>query len=170
MTFPYGQRRSLANLFPLLGIAEGSLMTDTCGPSSSITSNSINLQSCLENRLKANSDGIGSPGYALTWKHWAITPRRRICAVLASARPKKDSAFTGWPTPRVGGNGRTGRRYKGRLEDATTLAHFGSNTSLSMLEMAAQCGPLNPEFSLWLMGYPNQWFLIGAQVMQSSLK
>lgn len=32
------------------------------------------------------------------------------------------SEYHGWPSPRVGGNGRTGTKYKGRIEDAAALA------------------------------------------------
>jgi hypothetical protein len=54
------------------------------------------------------------------------------------------------------------------LNAATQLAHgLTSNGSPAQTEKPGQ---LNPEFSLWLMGYPAEWAYSGAQAMQSSRK
>jgi hypothetical protein len=44
---------------------------------------------------------FGSPEYALTWKHWAMTSGPPICALRASARRTSDNASSGWPTPKA---------------------------------------------------------------------
>lgn len=142
-------------------------MTDTCGPPFAISSKSTDLQSCLESRLRANSEGLGSPMFKLIWKHWDMPQRQQICAVRASALPKGDNVCTGWPTPRVGGNGRTGRRYKGRLEDAATLAHHGPNSTLELIDMA-RAAPLNPALSAWLMGYTREFLVCFEKALETA--
>ena len=75
----------------------------TSGPSSAVSLRSVALQSSLESRLQARLDGIGSPEYALTWKHWAMASGPPICARRASGRRTSgnDSGglVKGWPTP-----------------------------------------------------------------------
>ncbi len=72
-------------------------MKDTSGRTLFDSLPPTSLQSSLENRLRANLAGLGSPVYALTWKHWAISSGRPICALRASARHTLGSDFTGWP-------------------------------------------------------------------------
>ncbi len=72
---------------------------DICGPLFMTSSPSADLQSSLENRLRVRMDVNGSPEYALTWKHWTMPAGLQICALRASARRTRGSAFIGWPTP-----------------------------------------------------------------------
>ncbi len=74
----------------------------TCGPSSAASSRSAALQSSLESRLRQRLDGIGSPLFVLTWKHWDMPSGPPICAVRASAPRTSGSACGGWPTPDTG--------------------------------------------------------------------
>ena len=75
-----------------------------------------------------------------------------------------------WPTPRAsdatGGvepDGKTGRKL------ATICAKVGPPSNGSNAPTANK-GRLNPEFSRWLMGYPEGWGSCGATAMQSFQK
>ena len=79
---------------------------DTYGPSSSDLSMSANLQQLLENRLRQNLEGRGSPEYALTWNDWTMESGLPICAVRASGHRTSDNGSTGlppagWTTPQA---------------------------------------------------------------------
>ncbi len=74
---------------------------DTYGPLFTHSSPSADLQSSLENRLRANLDATGSPEYALTWKHWDMASGPQICALRALAHRTSGKDFGGWPTPRT---------------------------------------------------------------------
>lgn len=101
----------------------------TCGPSSSNSSKSVALQSLLESKLRAKTEGVGSLEYDLTWKHWDMKSGPPICALRASGRKNLSKLLTnlqikssgkvsyrlvlptsgkesfgelhGWPTPKV---------------------------------------------------------------------
>ena len=72
---------------------------DISGPSSNASLRSADLQLSLENRLRANLAGRGSPEYALTWKHWPLESGLPICALRASGHRTSGNDSTGWPTP-----------------------------------------------------------------------
>jgi hypothetical protein len=84
--------------------------SDISGPTCDVSSPSAILQSCLENRLRANLDASGSPEYVLTWKHWDIPSGPPICALRASVPRTSGSDSTGWPSPKARDRGRQGRR------------------------------------------------------------
>ena len=71
---------------------------DTSGPLFTRSSISAGLQRCLENRLRARTEGNGSPLYELTWKHWDMPAGVPICRLLAQERPTDALEFGGWPT------------------------------------------------------------------------
>jgi hypothetical protein len=77
---------------------KASKTTGTCGQSSGVSSMKGNLQQCLENRLRQRMEGIGSPLYGLTWKHWDMKSGQRICALRASVRRTSGNGCSGWPT------------------------------------------------------------------------
>ena len=81
------------------GSGKGKTTTDTCGPRCSGSSESAALTACLENRLHLALDGIGSPEYALTWRHWDMRSGLPICALRASGHRTSGSGSTGWPSP-----------------------------------------------------------------------
>ena len=252
-----GQVHALASLSARQVKALGMMTSGICGPRGSISSGSRNLQSSLESRLHQKLDGHGSTLCKLTWKHWDISPHRRICALRASRRPtgakglglsgwptlcQQDGPkggpnqgidqlpgavhFSGWPTPISSDNrdrgswespaiqrrieiGKsvelsmlvgvtswptpTSRDYKGvsgkgrqerkgnpadTIPNAAVLtehpqpARYKASGEMligSTAEMTSG-GPLNPEHSRWLMGYPGVWGLCAAMVTQSSRK
>lgn len=63
------------------------------------SSRSADLQSSLESRLQASLEGLGSPEYALTWKHWDMESGPPICALRGSVRRISGKGCGGWPTP-----------------------------------------------------------------------
>jgi hypothetical protein len=78
------------------------------GQSGEDSSPSARLQLCLGSRLRARLDGRGSPLYALTWKHWAMSSGPPICALRGRAQrtsakgsgsePSTAPQSVGWPT------------------------------------------------------------------------
>ena len=80
--------------------------SDTFGRCGSVSLRSADLQSSLESRLRALTGGIGSPLYALTWKHWTMLSGPPICARRASV-PRTSgsgsglSGCKGWTTPQA---------------------------------------------------------------------
>jgi hypothetical protein len=104
-----GQDHALANLSALQAKAQEQQTHDTSGLNSTGSSASAALQQSLENRLRAGLAGIGSPLFALTWKHWDMQSGPPICALRASGRRTSDSGSTSWPTPVV--NDSTGSQY-----------------------------------------------------------
>jgi hypothetical protein len=126
---------------------------DTSGPLFTASSPSATLQRSLESRLRARMDVNGSPEYALTWSSWDMPSGPPICALRALGRRKAVSGYIGWPTPRVGGNGTAGKKYKGRIEDAAVLA---SGLTLDEYKPATH-GVLNVELCRWLQGFPGIW-------------
>jgi len=74
--------------------------------SSDASSRSATLQQLLENRLRQNLEGRGSPEYVVTFKHWAMGSELPIFAARASGRRTSDNASTGlppagWTTPQA---------------------------------------------------------------------
>ena len=172
---------------------------DTSGPLFSNSSISADLQRSLENRLRANLEGNGSPEYALTWKHWDMPLGPPICALRARAHRTSGNGCSGWATPTARDG--AGRTYYGGGDLAlggqaaltgwaTPQAHdhrVGQTTAFQTVSVQAHlCGGevpgfdaqmgksgvsrLNPRFSLWLMGYPIEWAHCAERVTQSSRK
>ena len=170
------------------------------GRSSQGSSESAALQRCLESRLRAAMDVNGSPEYSLTWKRWDMPSREPICALRASARRISGNVCTGWRSPQSSdGEGgvmeiRPESAGKYKLRDEAQIAGWptitvqdsencagpsqeGRNTLplntlvYTNVETEKRDGyRLNPRFSLWLMGYPNEWASCGERAMQSCRK
>lgn len=77
----------------------GSMTSGTCGPSSTASFKSADLQSCLENRLRAKTEMLGSTLYKLTWKPWNTGSARSRSRLRASVRRTSETVCIGWPTP-----------------------------------------------------------------------
>src|SRR5688572_14601129 len=54
---------------------------------------SVALQRSLENRLRAQTDVHGSTWFTLTWRRWDTPSGRRLCVLLAKARPTRVIGF-----------------------------------------------------------------------------
>jgi hypothetical protein len=94
----FGPDPAPASLSALPGSGVERPTSGTCGQCGGNSSASADLQRCLESRLRAAVEGLGSPVYALTWKRWDMQSGPPICALRASARRTSGSGCTGWPT------------------------------------------------------------------------
>ncbi len=101
MTDPSGLVPAPANLSARQAKAAGLLTSGICGPRSSISSVSADLQSSLENRLQAVTASLGSTLYKLTWRRRATPAGRWIPALRASVRRISGNGSIGWPTPKA---------------------------------------------------------------------
>lgn len=72
---------------------------DTFGQASPGSSASANLQSSLENRLRARLSSLGSTLYTLTWKPWNTPSGPSRFRLRASVRRTSETDCSGWPTP-----------------------------------------------------------------------
>jgi hypothetical protein len=90
----------------------------TYGQSSTASSRTAALQSCLESKLRARMDGIGSPLYAIKWKHWDMQSGPPICALRASVRRTSGNDCSGWPTPMAGTPARNGNNEAGSTDSS----------------------------------------------------
>ena len=95
----FGQALAPANLSARQAKALGLLTSGICGPTSSISSASVDLQSCLESRLQAATQSLGSTLYRLTWKAWAMPSGRLRSRLRASVLRTSEIERTGWRTP-----------------------------------------------------------------------
>ena len=75
------------------------MTSGTYGRTSIGSSKSADLQSCLESRLRARTQGLGSTLYKLTWKPWVTPSGQSRFRLRASALRTSEIAFTGWVTP-----------------------------------------------------------------------
>ena len=98
---PSGQEAALVSRFRARDSSEAMPTADTSGPLFTHSSPSANLQQSLENRLRRNLEGSGSPLFALTWKQWDMPAGPPICALRASVRRTSGNDCGGWPTPTV---------------------------------------------------------------------
>jgi hypothetical protein len=109
-----------------------------------------------------------------------LTDKRLTRPKGTQLREQVHGTLAGWATPRVSdiAAGRTlndkGERisktstevFRPNLADQVTQATLGA-TSPSSHAGTEKRGALNPRFSLWLMGYPEEWASCGERAMQS---
>lgn len=102
-----GPRASPANHSQLRAKAKDTPTSATFGPPSTPSSSSADLQSSLENRLRARLEGRGSPLYGLTWKRLDMPSLPPCCQLAASAPRIGATDFSGsriaWPRDGKGG-------------------------------------------------------------------
>lgn len=108
---------------PLRAPSDSTTTSDTCGQPGSPLFASADLQSFLENRLRARLAGHGSTLYFLTWKRRDIAARAPICALQASVPRTSDSGCFGWPTCTVGDLRESARKTatSTKMHDGTSL-------------------------------------------------
>ena len=125
-TAQFGQVPALASLSARLAKVAGLMTSGTYGLHSTGLSHSVDLSQCLANRLQEKLENLGSTLYKLTWRVKATPAGRQFSQLVASVPRTKENDYTGWGTPRVGGNGcpsrKMGLETKGRLEQQAFLA------------------------------------------------
>ena len=94
----FGLALAPANLSARQARELGLLTSGICGPRGSISSCSTDLQSSLENRLRAKTQSLGSTLFKLTWKGWTTPSGRFRFRLRASVLRTSETANTGWPT------------------------------------------------------------------------
>ena len=97
----FGPVPVLANLSARQALELGLRTQGTFGQASLGSSNSANLQSSLESRLRAKLLSLGSTLYTLTWKPWVTPSGPSRSRLRASVRRISATDSTGWPTPKV---------------------------------------------------------------------
>lgn len=156
--------------------AKESTTSGTSGQSSTGSSRSAGLQRSLANRLRARLGVNGSLEYRMTWKEWDMPSQVPICALRASARHTLGSGCIGWPTL-IKRDGFTLLRAR-RAPNATgsePMAWMGGvvtglvKENRAGLKMDRIVG-LNPAWTSWLMGFPDEWSLLEAMATPSSHK
>ena len=128
----------------------------TFGLFGTTSSASANLQSSLENRLKARLHGLGSTSFKLTWRPLVTPSGREYFLLRASALPKDATGHGSWQTP-------TTRDGKGESGKGNRIKR-GKNGRLHVANLCDQIVDLgrrdlvsSTRFRNWLMGYPEQW-------------
>ena len=111
----FGQEVPLVSLSQAQEIKKAKTTSDTSGLSSSISSESANLQQSLESRLRQQLDLDGSMIYKLTWRQKVTPQRRSYCHLAASAPRTKEKDSSSWPTPSVRDYKDTGNLDKSRF-------------------------------------------------------
>jgi len=99
MISPSGLAHALASLSARQVKELGLTISGISGRPGSISSASADLQSCLESRLQARTQSLGSTLYTLTWKAWATPSGVSRSRLRASVRRTSEIETTGWPTP-----------------------------------------------------------------------
>ena len=129
LTLPVSRQTSLFGLVaapaspsPAQAPSEAPQTSDTSGLSGADSLTSASLQSSLESKLQARLDGRGSPLYALTWKHWAMSSGPPICALRG--RGHRTSAKGSGSEPSTARPWQTPKACDGSKEDCTLPAIY----------------------------------------------
>lgn len=161
----FGQVLARANLSARQATEKGLLMSGTFGPPSSSSLRSAALQSCLESRLQARTQTLGSTLYKLTWKQWVTPSGQCRFRLRASAHRTSETDCTGWVTPSardwkdtpgMAVTAKDGRIRLDQLPRQAALMVSGPepNGVTARTEKGVR---LNPELPRWLMGLPPMW-------------
>ena len=172
----YGPEAVPVSRFRALG-SEKELPTPAIsGPLFTASSPSAALQSALGSKLRAILDGSGSPLYALTWSTWAMPAQGPIFRLRASARRTKGKGFSGWATPTQRDhksesassefNQERDKHKRGKPLSYQVLGILSTGFHMPM----ATPSQLNPDFTRWLMGFPEEWDDCAPTEMPSSRK
>jgi len=137
MTDRSGQDLVRANLSATLVAEKGLLTSGTSGLTGSTSSNSVDLQRSLENKLRQKTDLVGSTLYKLTWKERTTPSGHSISALRASAHRTSGKDFGSWPTPTTrdhkggyqGGRIRNGKISTDTLDVTAQLSGWATPTT-----------------------------------------
>ncbi len=133
----FGRVPVRANLSPRQARELGLMTSGTYGQTSIGSSKSADLQSCLESRLRARTQNLGSTLYKLTWKPWRTPSGLSRFRLRASVLRTSETVFSGWPTT----TSTDALRHPGQefttknitLNHAASMAGWGTPT-------ASECG------------------------------
>ena len=137
MTLMYGPEAAPANLSARQAKEMGWMTSGISGHTSSTSSASAVLQSCLESRLRAKTQTLGSTLYKLTWKPWVTPSGRSRFRLRASVLRTSETARTGWPTPTVG-NGMGSQSSEGM--SVSGMTPDGRKNAVSLNHVATFAG------------------------------
>lgn len=133
----FGPVPVLANLSARQAKEMGLLTSGTYGLRLTTSSSIADLQSCLESRLRARTQTLGSTLYTLTWKAWVTPSGVSRSRLRASVRRTSETATTGWPTPTACEAGGTPEQFVARkLKSIAKGSKMGA--SLTDLGLVAQ--------------------------------
>lgn len=120
----------------------GFLMSGTFGPLGRGSSASSDLQSYLENRLRARTSILGSTLFNLIWKRWITPSGVSRFRLRGSVRRTDGNTLTSWPTPTACEAGGTPEQFIARkLKAIAKGAKMGA--SLTDLGLVAQLASWN---------------------------
>jgi hypothetical protein len=185
---PCGPALARASRSASLANAKARPTSGTCGPSSSGSSASADLQRCLASRLAAAMDVSGSMEYSLTWKELITPAGRRICRLRASNRHRSVKGCSGsrngakgsnaslrvaatqiqltpWPTATVN-DSRSGRNRTAVRKNKDSKHHDG----LTLTDAAVLAGWATPQAcdSRGATGKTSTFNDLGKQVQSST--
>lgn len=141
-------------------------MPATYGPLFGGSSRSANLQSCLENRLQARLPWNGLTALGMKWKRWDMPSGRSLSRLAVSDYISGDAAGILLPTPRAS------KRGPRNPDSAKASSLRKSKNAMNKIEdylcvRAGKTGYPNPEYLLWLMGFPACWMQSLVRATQS---
>ena len=151
------------------------------GLSGSISSESLDLQSFLENKLAQRLMKAGLTNSKLTWSRVTTLAGRSLYQLQVSELCIGGKDYGLWSTASARDWKDTGnlngslKRKDGKLRLDTLPRQVFHNLGEAGFQSIAQMGnlglyQLNPRFTLWLMGYPIEWAYCAERVTRLSLK
>jgi hypothetical protein len=137
MTDLFGRVPVLANLSARQAKGLGLLTSGTCGQLGTTSSASASLQASLESRLRAQTAGLGSTLFKMTWKPWVTPSGRSRFRLRASALRISGTGCTSWPTPSAQEFGALDvERMEARRAECKARTGNGNGFGLSLAQAA----------------------------------
>ena len=154
---PCGLAAALASLSPRQVKALGLTISGISGPPGSISSASADLQSSLENRLRARLRTYGLTLYTLTWKPWVTPSGVSRFRLQASGRHTSETERIGLPTPQSMDAKGFSMALAHKFRRTGHLKHWTHGTALAIHSSSGVSSWPDPQFARWMMGYPATW-------------